>query len=57
MLSFDDFARLAFAVYYVHDLTLLPTQPLEHSINDWVQSKIHFIVGPQELLLVIGNKW
>ena len=24
---------------------------LEHKINKWVQSKINFLVGPQELLL------
>ena len=30
---------------------------LEHKTNDWVQSKINFLVGPQEHLLATVKRW
>ena len=36
---------------------LLRISCLEHRTNDWVQSNINFLVGPQEPLLAIVKRW
>ena len=36
---------------------LLCISYLEHKTNDWVQSKINFFTGPQELLLATVKRW
>ena len=36
---------------------LLRISYLEHETNDWVQSKISFLVGPQKPHLAIVKRW
>ena len=36
---------------------LLHISYVEHKINDWVWSKINFLVGPQEPLLTTVKRW